>query len=74
MHQSGRIFVLDIYAQVHTFHHNSSKVHACVIPPFRLERRFGPSRFVLEPGWPLGNDDWQMELSRMVPEGWSLLP
>jgi hypothetical protein len=57
-HQSGRTFVLYIYSLVHTFHHNSSKVLACDIPPFRWERPFGPSNFGSEQGYPLGEDEW----------------
>jgi len=57
MHQTRRIFFLNIYALVHTFHHNSSEVLACAIPPFRLEISFGASRFVFESGWPLGEED-----------------
>jgi hypothetical protein len=52
MHQSGRTFVLYIYALVNTFHHNSSKVLACDVPPFQLEIPFGPSMFVSELGEP----------------------
>jgi hypothetical protein len=74
MHQFGRIVFVNIYALVHTFHYNSSKVHACIVPPIRLEIPFGPSRFVLNSGWPLDEDVWKREPSRMVPEGCSLLP
>jgi hypothetical protein len=42
LHQSGRDFVLYIYAPVHNFHHNNSKVLACDVPPFRREGPFGP--------------------------------
>jgi hypothetical protein len=56
--QYGRNFFLYIYALVHTFHHNCSKGLTCDVLPFWRERPFGPSKFDLEQGQPLGEDNW----------------